>query len=104
MNYYKRYNLSINLFPAIFFSVESCDVERLLDGRECLKEITQVPTLKFTVKGQDAGEYIAVIDEPRGTFVVDAVYSEPPRECRVKYDIALPGRLANGSEFSFADN
>ena len=66
-------------------------------------EITQIPALKFTVEGQDAGEYIAVIDEPQGTFVLDAVYSEPPRECRVKYDIALPGRLVYHVRFSFVE-
>ena len=53
-----------------------------------------IDPFKFVMEGQEAGLYIAVIEEVKhGVFMLKAVYRQPEDQRNsAKYDIVLPGR------------
>ena len=74
--------------------VEEKDLRSLFEGRECISEhpIARA-TVKFSVQGQDEGNYRAVISEQSdGTFSLDAVYRESAIDNKTRLNIVFPGR------------
>lgn len=53
-----------------------------------------IDPFKFVMEGQEAGLYIAIIEEVKhGVFMLKAVYRQPVDQTNsAKYDIVLPGR------------
>ena len=83
------------MFLAIPCRVHDADLDQLFNGQKCISEEETRLTLKFTVKGQEGGDYSAVIAMYQaGLFHLDAVYRDSPNPCRgkVRINIALPGR------------
>ena len=75
------------------YSVDECDIEQLFSGRQQLGKTSTSITLKFTVEGQDEGNYSALIAVHEcDQFYLDAVYRESAGESRARIDIALAGR------------
>jgi len=54
-----------------------------------------VINIKFAVfQGLEEVTYIAIVgEESPGKFRLDTVYEDNKRECKIKFDLALPGRL-----------
>ena len=65
----------------------------ITDHKSCRK-ISVIDPFKFVMEGQEAGLYIAVIEEVKhGVFMLKAVYRQPLDQMNsAKYDILLPGR------------
>ena len=58
------------------------------------RRIHVIDPFKFMMEGQEAGLYIAVIEEVKhGVFLLKAVYRQPKDQTNsAKYDIVRPGR------------
>jgi hypothetical protein len=58
------------------------------------RQINVIDPFKFVMEGQEAGLYIAVIEEAKfGVFLLKAVYRQPVDQTNsASYDIVRPGR------------
>ena len=65
-----------------------------VDDPKQFRKLNVIDPFKFVMEGQEAGLYIAIIEEVKhGVFMLKAVYRQPVNQRNsAKYDINLPGR------------